>query len=289
MSFATAEKIFFDILNSDDPELRAVVEAWCPWYASKQYSSYEDGEEVREALREHGFEPTTAVKLSHSRVVALAIEAGSGADVSAAASAFVLSASGGRHWWQNPLRAVSIIRNLPKHRFEGSESCDICGTAKEEEWLPLDVAQRFPGGFSGEDWQVLDNLMMVRWFRQAQCPPPTSDDLAAFRRVLQVIADAPPTDSSVKVASLLKKQLKGPVDPWRYFLETLGYAGVLKTEAQPGNLQVWTNRCDRKYGQGEVATPCCHWRRSHGFDANVFAELFPQVKLPANLKAKKSK
>lgn len=288
MSLRTAEKIFWEIVGSEDAELAEWVAAWSSSYASPRYSSYEEGEDVRSALREFGFEPTTTLKLSHSRIVSLGRDAAADADVSAAASVFLLSANPDQSQFQNPLRAVSIIKHLPKHRFTGERSCDICGEPKEQEWRPLDAAKRFPSGYTGEDWNILDNLMIVRWFHQADCPEPTANDLTAFRRVLKIVAQAPAEDNSVKIAKQLKKELKGHIDSWRYFFETLGYAGVLKTDAQPGNLQTWTNRSERRYGRGgsEVPTPCCHWRRSMGFAPDVFASLFPQIKLPASLKAK---
>jgi hypothetical protein len=289
MSFKKAEAIFWAIVDSDDPELAEWVTEWCPWYVAPKYSSYEDGEEVRAAFREYGLEPTTVVSMSHSRVVSLAMEAARVADVSAAAAAFIIAATPdpANARFQNPLRAVSIIRNLPKHTFAGDTACDVCGAPKQSSWKPLNAASQFPGGYTGEDWEIFDNAMIVRWFNHAAPPTPTAKHLTMFRRVLKTISDAPGTATSVKVAALLKKEHKGHIDPWRYFFETLGYAGVLQTDAQPGNLQCWTNVGDRKQGGGrsEVPTPCRHWRREMGFNAEVFADLFPQIKLPASLRS----
>lgn len=288
MSLQQAEKVFWEVVASNDPELAEWVTEWRTSYASTRFENYDDGEDVRTALREFGYEPTTTIKVSHSRIVSLATTAAKDADVKAAASAFILSASPdpSRSQFQNPLRAISIVRNVPKHRFTGTVSCDVCGEPKEQEWLPLSAASQFPSGYTGEDWMVLDNTMIARWFSQTSCPAPRAKDLMAFRRVIKTIADAPPTATSVKIAAALKKELKGDIDSWRYFFETLGYAGVLRTNVQPGHLQAWTNACARRgAGRSEVPTPCCHWSRSMGFDSTVFADLFPQIRMPASLKS----
>lgn len=157
---------------------------------------------------------------------------------------------------------------------------------KKNNWSPVNAAARIPRGYTGEDWELLDNTMVMRWFAQTHCPRVSSKDLTAFRSVLQIIADAPPSATSVQIAATLKKTLRGHIDPWRYFFETLGYSGVLKTSVQPGPLQAWTNAVDRRSAsRSDVPTPCCHWRRSMGFDAGVFQSLFPKVKLPAAIRA----
>ena len=291
-TLAKAEREFWTIVQSNDDDLLAWVAEWCGWFlCDKRYSSYEDGDEVRGALREFGIEPTLAVKLKHSRIVSLAREAAAAADVALAASAFIISSNVEAEFaqWQNPLRAISCIKQLPSHRFKGSVSCDVCGAPNEDEWVPMDAAQQFPSGYTAECWEVLDNTMIARWFAKADVPKPRGSDLKAFRAVLRVTSTVDPTFTAVKIAKELKKQLGGNVDTWRFFFETLGYAGVLKTDRQPGNLQEWTDASDRQGGGGrsEAPPPSCHWRRSMGFDGDVWDELFPQVRLPKALAALK--
>lgn len=285
MSLQSAEKRFAKIVESEDEDLIELIAEWCPWFASRRYGSFDEGEEIRNGLRELGIEPTAGVKLSHSRVISLAVEAALKTDVVAAADAFIMSAQNGCAHFQNALRSISIIRNLPKHRFDGDFNCMVCGIQKEQEWYPLNAASSFKDGCAGGDSAWLDNLMTVRWFNRSVHSEPSRSEISSFNKVLKIIDGASPKDTSVKIAKVLKNEMGGDIYSWRYFFDTLGFAGVLKTGVHPGNLQAWTNFCDRDFGpaRSDVASPCCFWRRSMGFDRDVFASLFQNIKLPRGL------
>lgn len=289
MALPEIEPAFWKLVETDDPATNKILKAWAPWYVKKTGAAYKDGDEVRAQLKALGYDPSAEIVMGHDEVVDLSRKTAAKADVAAAASAFLLSASPdpARARYQSPLRAISIIRNTPKHASTGKTSCDICGTPKKSEWSPINAAVRTKRGYTGEDWELLDNAMVTRWFAKTSAPKPKSADVAKFREVIKVFSDAPENATGVKVATALKKEFGGHIDPWRYFVETLGFCGVLKTPFMPGNLQAWTNAQGRRGGPGrsEAPSPSCYWRRKQGFDREVFETLFPEIKLPTSLHA----
>jgi hypothetical protein len=234
-------------------------------------------------------------------MVTMARDAVRSIDIKAAASIF-LYATNPAHQdaprWVNPLRAASMIYQMPKHRFESDyddddeeaedpddpfSQCLICGSNRKPIWDPIEAANSLPSGYSGDDFLVLEQVMITRWFTQAVLPDVTRKDESAFRQFLKVIAAAPGKATALHISRLLLKEIKGFVE-WSFHFEALGFAGVLSVPKQPGNLQKWTDYRDRKKPlTTEMPTPTCHWRRHMGFDADVFQSLFPNVTLPAKL------
>ena len=190
--------------------------------------------------------------------------------------------------WLIPLRAISNIAQLPRHPYDDHDGeCGICGLPSESTWDPIRAAWTMTVGDCGEDRQVLENAMMVRWFN-ASVPPVTNEsDIKLFDQVTRFIADADDRITAYKLAKLVKRQFKGQEETWRLFFETLGFAGVLRTDKQPGHLQQWTDWKDRapSRAQGDARSPACYWRRELGFDSDVFHELFPECTLPKRLRA----
>jgi hypothetical protein len=294
VSLPKAEELFHQLSSTDDPDLIRMVSQWQPWY---RYRNDEDGNRLIAQFRKRGINPCLTATISHDRLVSLAIDAAQNADVAGAASAFVCATNPEREnapLWLNPLRAVSVIRNMPKHRFQRSgeddeisefEQCVTCGEVRKAAWEPVYAVSNLPSGWCGEDYEVMKHVMIARWFHQTDPPKVTSQDKSAFRRFLKAISDASKKATALQVSQVLLKEIKGLVE-WSFHLEALGFAGVLKTDKQPGNLQQWVNHCDRKKRiTVEMRTPACHWRRHMGFDSEVFAQLFPDVTLPAKLRS----
>lgn len=282
-----AEYVFWSLIGSNDPELVAAIASWHPCYAAPKYGKfYDKGENVRAQIESLGIDLSISLQLTHTEIVSLATDAAASANPQSAGLAFIRAAQPKNVGavWQNPLRAISCIKTISAHEIDGDTSCAECGAPRIDEWRPISAAREFSGGYTGECWTVLRNTMVTRWFNQTEPSPPKQSHLKAFRVMLKLIAEADPKATAVKIAHRFKKELGGDVYVWRYFMETLGYAGVLKTDRQPGNLQQWTKFSERR-GRGEAPPPSCHWRRSMGFDPVVFNTLFPRIRLPADLKA----
>jgi hypothetical protein len=297
MSLAKAESLFHQLSSTDDPELIQMVSEWWPSY---RYRKREEGNRLIAQFRKRGINPCLKATISHDRVVSLADDAAHNTDVETAALAFLCATNPERQnapLWLNPLRAVSVIRNIRKHRFQGDDAddefseydqCVVCGEVRKPVWEPVYAANNLPSGWCGEDYEVINHVMIARWFRQTEPPKVTPKDKSAFRRFLKVVADAPQKATTRQVSQVLLKEINGLVE-WSFHLEALGFAGVLKTERQPGNLQQWVNHCDRKKRiTVEMRTPACHWRRHGGFDSEVFAQLFPAITLPVKLRSKQT-
>jgi len=292
MSLPKAEKLFVELATTEDADLVRMIGEWEPFY---RHRKREEGNRLIAQFKERGIDACLSAELSHDRVVSMAIDAAEKSDMAAAASAFVYATNPtdeNRKRWLNPLRAVSLILRLPRHRFQSDDDeesrydqCGVCGEYRKATWMPMNAANDLPSGYTSEDFQVFKTLMIARWSNQTAPPTVTRKDEMAFRRFLKVIADAPAKATALQVSRELAKKLKGYVE-WSFHLEALAFAGILKTDKQPGNLQQWTNFNERKKTGHEVPTPMCHWRRRMGFDPDVFELLFPSIKLPAHLRAK---
>jgi len=259
------------------------------WQRSFRFGKDVAGDALVAKLRSLGIESCAPLRLPHGELVALARAAAAAVLPAAAAGAFVRAcnpADRDNIVWCSPLRSLSILRHLPSHEFEGGDDemsqCEICGEYRVGTWWPVSLAQQLPWGFLGEDWEVLSNAMYLRWLARAQLPTPTDADRAAMTGMFEVIADAPPKATANQVARLLKKAFKAMPD-WGQHLEALAFAGVLRTDRHPGNLQQWVAFADRQEVRRETPPPASFWRRRMGIDPAVSLELFPGVALPSTL------
>ncbi len=281
-----AESLYHRLLSNDDPRLSNLVRDWRPWMWDKD----EELNKVRE-MELFDVDPKEEAVVSHSKTVSLAVEAIKAATLASAANAFICSTvhSDNSNFWMGPLQSVSLVGKISEHQ-QIDHPCTICGLRESVSWSPLHSAQRDLVGLfydEGMGAETLSHVMRVRWFNQITPPTPSDRQRKLFADAIDTIATCEPNFSAVRTAKELKKRLKGDESSWRYFVETLGFAGVLKTAIQPGNLQVWTNVSNRidKGIRSETPPPACHWKRSMGFDSDVFSGLFPEIKLPKSLAA----
>lgn len=267
-------------------DVSALVDGWRP---SFRFGKEAAGNGLVARLRERGIESCVPLRLPHSELVTLARGAARAVEPRAVAGAFVRAcnpADRANIVWCSPLRSLSILRQLPDHGFEGANDevsqCRICGEPRVGRWWPVGLAQELPWGVLGEDWEVLRNAMYLRWLTTVQLPTPAPDDWAAMTRMFEVIAEAPPTSTVNQLAKRLKRAFKGMPD-WGKHLEALAFAGVLRADRHPGNLQRWVRFVDRQEVRRETPPPASFWRRHMGVDTAVCRELFPELTLPEGL------
>jgi len=290
MQLYQAEKLFSRLITTSDEKLLTTFEQW-DWSTSRDDAEFEDVAELVSGLAELGVDVWAETEVSHSRLVSLAVKASAESDLSAAADAFILGADPAikdHGKWQQPLRALSLIHELPRHKYEGYDGmCCVCGAGESSIWSPIKAAKLLPSGYSGEEYEVLANTMFVRWFQRTERPKLNKKNVTFFNKLVKSINNVPANATAVKTAGLLKKEFGGDVYTWRYFMETLGFAGVLRVDRQPGNLQKWVDLHDRPQprSKNETPSPACHWRRGMGFDRNVFEQLFPTGRLPFALRS----
>lgn len=291
MTLQETEQVFHRLAQTDDKNLISLVAAWDPEeYGNLDQISDEYG--IVPKLKEYGINPRVQATLKHDQIILLGLQAAASANVRAAANAFVCAIAINdpqRVRWLIPLRAISNILHLPKHQYKDDDGrCVICGEETQATWEPMWASFELGSGDCGEDWEVLKNVMMVRWFNASDPPKPQSVDVALFKKALKFIADADNDLGALKLAKLMKRHFKGLEATWRLFFETLGFAGVLKTDKQPGHLQQWTDQAlrARPLARGDARSPMCYWKREFGFNATVFEQLFPDYRLPKSLRAK---
>ena len=281
-----AESLYHRVLSNDDPRLSDLVRDWCPWMCDK------DAEMLHlKEMALFGVGPNDVIVVAHSKIVSLAIEAVQSATVASAANAFVCSTkhADNSDFWMGPLQSLCVLGKLSKHG-QVDNPCSICGMTETVSWNPIVSAQRDLTGLfydEGIGAETLSHVTRLRWFNQIAPPIPSDQQRSLFSDAIETIAGCEPSFSAVRTAKELKKRLKGNESSWRYFVEILGFAGVLKTANQPGNLQVWTDVSNRrdKGPRSETPPPACHWKRLMGFDSDVFSGLFPEFKLPKSLVA----
>ncbi len=291
MTLEKAERVFHTLAQTDDKELLSLLAEWDP---TEDYDHVSDDYGVLPQLREYGIEPRARATLKHDQIVSLGVKAASAANLSAAASAFVCSIAINdpqRVRWLIPLRAISNTLHLPQHRYQDDDgNCFICGEAAQSTWELMWAMSSLSCGDCGEDWELFDNIMMVRWFNGCDTPKVRREDSKLFQQVINFIASADDELPALKLAKQLKRQFKGVEDTWRLFFETLGFAGVLKTDKHPGHLQQWTDKAlrARPLGRGDARSPMCYWKRKFGFNTTVFEQLFPSFTLPPTLRARET-
>lgn len=229
-----------------------------------------------------------SANFSHSSAVKAAGEAAKITDIRRVCDAFIHGLEPEFTMFRSPLRAYAFCRNLPDHRYvpwqdPEDSPCAICGADRKNTADPV-VSGHFvkQQGTSGNEENLISAAWTLNWFSKAEFPTPSQSQFARLNDLLTLIANAPGDYTAEKIASVCSPILGGNKYSRRTFIETLGLAGVLHLPKLPGLLQIWT-RWDQRPQYGEMIAPAALWRRSDGLDPTVFAELFPQCRLPRSL------
>lgn len=246
--------------------------------------------EEAEAIKSQGIQLNCQRQFSHAQAVRLAREAAADTDERAIYNAFFCALDDRVLPLRAALRAYSAVRHLPAHRFSPwrdgpSSPCKECGYDRSRTESPLTSAHFvWVQGTQGGDADLVAAAWTLNWFRQQPQRSPGSDERQRLQSLLRIVDSAAPNCTAAQVASKLGSVLGGNKYSRETFLETLGFAGILSVPTLPGFLQKWTP-WDRRPQTGEMLPPADLWKRSDGFDPDVFAQVFPGRRLPRGLRA----
>lgn len=188
------------------------------------------------------------------------------------ASAFVASLAQRPGFWRAPLLALAASERVPTHAYQrfsaSSPACAICGFDPDAKIVAIrEDGQLLPGDVAGA------RLALERATAQLDhAPVPTKDDVAAFGRLLALVAELPPTAREGKLVDAITKAkvVSGNRYDRRHVVETLGGCGILETPEYPGFTTKWTTfaaRQARPSTRVECDPPIAFWQAAHGMNA----------------------
>ncbi len=280
------QSVFDRTIAVENPKLaRLVTRHLCasPFNNRKPLTEIEQS-----VLKDVGICLETQASISHAEALNLVREAAVKTEASSVYESFACSLDPERTSLRAVLRAYSVARHLPAHRYQkwrphDASPCRVCGYHAHGDEQPA-VAAHFvwQQGTWGSESNLVGAAWTLNWFASLPPQKPSAEDESRLREMLSILETAPPNATSAKVASLLAPILGGNKYSRESFLETLGLAGVLDVPRLPGLLQTWTP-WDQRPQAGEMIAPANLWRRRDGLNPEVFSGIFGNCPLPPRL------
>jgi hypothetical protein len=186
------------------------------------------------------------------------------------ANAFLASLTAERLDLRSALASYAIVRHMPEHRFIPSEhahqrDCALCGEPSKQLKEDVNVLN-----FERFKWGGVRHLNMyyvafdLARFAETEPLPPTKEDRAMLKEILNVARKADPKLTSSKLQKEIAPIMGGNKDVRGKLLEILGLAGVLQPKDYPGFFDAFVpyEEIDESYGDEEY--PVCWWRGRDG-------------------------
>ncbi len=241
-------------------------------------------EETFDALVAAGvfFRPNV-IYLSHDEAILGAISAVHDSSKERLVGSFLASLSTRRLHLRAGLGTFAILRNLPKHAFQGEDYCAVCGVAPSQNHVSRNLAMAAlftSGGVIG----VLPHELQFT-LRQynvlTTAAAPCSEDFRIFSTILDVLSDAAETDTAkVKVERGIRAidGFKCNKEEVRRMLETLGYCGVLEPVGRPSMLERYVSigHAPRSSHSSDWRYPVDLWRGKDGINREAMRFWFGQ-------------
>jgi hypothetical protein len=222
------------------------------------------------------FEP---VHVTHEEAIEAAFRAFSTCDLSSVASAYLVGLGQNLPYLRAALPAYAVMHTYIRHDFVQNQSncCGDCAMLKTSKYdLSFINGSRFRiGGFVSPYPPVL--ALYLDQHSKLPRLVPSSNDVMQFVNVLRVIAESDDKETPTLLAKRIRKVpgLKLNVEQARYFLETLGYAGILDTPIHPGAIfKHSTHLVPRKSSRSDWAYPIDFWTGADGINEKGLAFWF---------------
>lgn len=193
---------------------------------------------------------------------------------------FLSALSTNKFYLRSGLRAYSMIRNLMMHRFVPSKEgpyCSYCGLDSVSNKIIRNVISRgvFRSGYVYASVEGPAQTLAI--VNKCEHTHPSSDEISVMINVLQVIANSYDCKNVSQLAMARRWKGTGFVgkrEHRQYFLETLGFCGIL---LPPGCENVLTEHvrygvAPRKSHSSDWEYPADFWKGEDGlnFDAITF-------------------
>lgn len=217
----------------------------------------------------------------HDEIVDWAISEVSKCSKESIADAFLWGLENQRPDLRSAFSAYAIAVNFPRHTYvdtKGTGHCDICAT--------LDNAKLDLSFFNNCRWtgSVINRKPAVLAFYLQQHNRLEFDERPArgvelFREVLELISNSPPDEKPTTLAKKIRqlKELKFSAEQAKFFLDALGYAGILATPEHPGFIYRYTGHLNpRKSRSSDWGYPVDFWTGKDGIHRAAVAYWFGQ-------------
>lgn len=209
--------------------------------------------------------------------------------------------------YRTALACYYYIKNIPEHKFEKkyvgsvagkngkfeekySESlCEICGyqhtvsTEPKMQFWHINVDMDFFYRTAGMPRSSLNRaIIYLEEYKTLPRPDASAEDYEQFKRIIEVIENAPENTASGGLKGVLKKSgmLTMTLDQIEKFVNMLGYLDILHPEDSHGMIFMHTCQKDMLYSlstRGYAEHPVNRWTRKCGIDYNSISMLFDGI------------
>ena len=248
--------------NRPDERILKIIKSYNPVYPDE--TSKEDFEYAK--AQGYMFD---CLLISHDQAVADAFSAFENCDRQEVSDSFILGLSRGEPELRAALSAFAIMTTFPRHSFiqNASINCADCAMWREEE---IDLS--FVNRFRYSEGVIVDRKPYTLAFclqehQKTSKENPSIADINLLINVLDAIIDSPSKETPTTLYKRIRKLsgIKFNAEQSRYFLDTLGYAGILDTKKHRGFIfEHATHLVPRKSRSSDWAYPVDFWTGADG-------------------------
>ncbi|WP_347986283.1 hypothetical protein [Methylomonas sp. AM2-LC] len=197
---------------------------------------------------------------------------------------FLVSLSQNRLDYRSGLAAFAIMQSFPNHAFAGTnpDCCIICSYPpnREVSFSAINQFRFLCGGlYSAKPTEIYFFLDQHNALTDIY---PSAVDFEIFLEILQVIKSVDDTCTVTTLQKILNKlpSFRSTKEQIKYFLETLGYCGILETANHPGLLHQYVNLglAPRKTHSSDWKYPVDFWTGKDGINLEALQFWFGAYK-----------
>ena len=231
---------------------------------------------------EHGtmFPPPDPAMLTYAAVSKQMDEAMAERQPHQIGNLFLVTLSSRNVLGRSALGSYAFARHFPRH----NPNCRNPDHHYNPDFVDLNSYSFHRHMWGGNGWHTLNDPVYVafdlRESLRIPMPSPSREDVAIFRRVIEVARELPTTVNVTDLERALAKIVPSNKNERRSMLEMLGIADVLEAQGHPGFSFQWVPRAQRPMPPGgranDWAYPVSWWRGGRVSDEAV-ALYFPGV------------
>jgi hypothetical protein len=232
-------------------------------------------------------------EMKHEDVVSWALSEYQACSKKSVVSQFLSGIQPGMAYRRSSLSAYAIMTYFSKHSFITAEnetaaqaphkSCKICGIFPHQriDLSFINYCRFMNGAIIAREPDVL--AFYLRQHNLETIERPTNSDIKKFIKILSILANANAMDTPEIILKKISKFSRFGLnkEEWKYFIDTLGYCGILQSSTHPGFLYQYYNIITpRTTAKSEWGYPIDFWRGCDGINMDAvrywFAE-YPEI------------
>lgn len=228
--------------------------------------------------------------MSHDEIISWAILEFECCNKKSITDSFIFGLDNNLPFLRSTLSAYAVMTNFPRHIFEGysdeliNPHCKICALY-ENQRVDLSFINRcrWNGAII---WRRPD---MLAFYLQQHNKEPTHVyeilNVKLFINILDEIASSLENETPSSLSKRLRKLklVKMSVDEMKYFIDTLGYCGILQTNEHVGFIYKFTSHINpRKSRSSDWGYPVDFWIGSNGINIDALSYWFGDYPEVAN-------